>query len=82
MRCPGCGTRIGMNFLGGKLVEMEAKEEHTPTRCHAAGPVRKAAKEYLDAVDKRIREPAATAWMARAEEESKLAALRAALEKP
>jgi hypothetical protein len=70
-----------MNFLGGKLIEMETGEEHIPDRCHADDPVRKAAWEYLDAVDKRLREPATTVWVARVEEEFKLAALRAAMKR-
>lgn len=94
MRCPGCGTPIAevrnvpVEYVTNSKGYFPG-EEHTSTRCHAADPVRKAARKYLDARDALLRAYENGLDLAVDDtrfrhaalyEKAKLAALRAALE--
>jgi hypothetical protein len=51
MICPGCGAKVVFRFEpsgGGFLDEVESWRIHDSTRCHAADPVRRAARELAD----------------------------------
>ena len=78
MRCPGCGARVsvdvGIHGAQDLLVEVASGRYHDSTRCHAAEPVRKAAREVLLAWE------APGGLLAAQRLERAIAALRAALE--
>lgn len=95
MICPGCGSRVSVDvgFHGAQdlLVEVSSGKCHDSTRCHAADPVRKAARlaervlaDRVAAFDSQLRLYPETYCRDDAQEheeaKAKLAALRAAME--